>query len=105
MVVLAVAIAPRNVTTAQPTVTFAEARAVIDQRCLPCHSAQPTQPGFPAAPNGVMFDTPDEIVARAQQIETQAVVTQNMPFGNLTNMTQAERDQLGAWVQAGAPGP
>jgi uncharacterized membrane protein len=44
-------------------------------------------------------------VARAQQINQQAVVTTNMPFGNLTNITQAERDLLGAWVQQGASGP
>jgi uncharacterized membrane protein len=52
-----------------------------------------------------MFDTPDQITGRAQQIYQQAVVTRNMPFGNLTNMTQDERDLLAAWVQAGAPGP
>jgi uncharacterized membrane protein len=28
-----------------------------------------------------------------------------MPFGNVTNITQDERDVLGAWVQEGAPGP
>ena len=50
-----------------------------------------------------MFDTPDEIVARAQQIYQQAVITKNMPFGNLTNITQDERDVLAAWVQQGAP--
>jgi uncharacterized membrane protein len=104
VVVLAVLIAPRSTSTGQ-TVTFAQAQAVIRQRCLPCHSSHPTQPGFPDAPNGVMFDTPDQILARAQQIEAQAVVTRNMPFGNLTGMTQDERDLLGAWVQAGAPGP
>ena len=49
-----------------------------------------------------MFDTPDQIVSRAQQIYQQAVVTKNMPFGNLTNITPDERDLLAAWVQAGA---
>jgi uncharacterized membrane protein len=52
-----------------------------------------------------MFDTPDEITARSQQIYEQAVVTKNMPFGNLTNISQQERDTLSAWVQEGAPGP
>jgi uncharacterized membrane protein len=86
-------------------VSFAQAQAVIARRCQPCHSATPTQPGFPEAPNGVMFDSSDQIVARAQQIYEQAVVTKNMPFGNLTNITQDERDVLAAWVQEGAPGP
>jgi uncharacterized membrane protein len=70
---------------------------------VPCHSAHPTQPGFPEAPNGVMFDTPQEIGARAGQIYEQAVVTKNMPLGNLTGITQDQRDLLAAWVQEGAP--
>jgi uncharacterized membrane protein len=102
---LAVAIAPRGISSASNAVTFAQAQAVIARRCQPCHSAQPTQPGFPVAPNGVMFDSSDQIVGRAQQIYEQAVVTKNMPFGNLTNITQDERDLLAAWVQQGAPGP
>jgi len=105
VVILAVAIYPRDIAGNSSTVTFAQARAVIDQRCVPCHSATPVQPGFTAAPNGVMFDTPEEITGRAQQIYQQAVVTRNMPFGNLTNITQTERDTLGAWYQSGAPGP
>jgi uncharacterized membrane protein len=100
---LAIAIAPRTVSTPQARVTFSQAQAVITRRCTPCHSAQPSQPGFPQAPNGVMFDTPEQIVDRAQQIYQQAVVTKNMPFGNLTNITQDERDLLAAWVQEGAP--
>jgi uncharacterized membrane protein len=104
VVILVFAIAPRNA-PATASVTFSQAQAVIAQRCQPCHSAQPTQPGFPQAPNGVMFDTPDQIVGRAQQIYQQAVVTKNMPLANLTNITPDERDLLGAWVQSGAPGP
>jgi uncharacterized membrane protein len=98
-------IAPRGSSAPAAKVTFAQAQAVIAQRCQPCHSATPVQPGFTSAPNGVMFDTPDQIVGRSQQIYQQAVVTKNMPFGNLTNITQDERDVLAAWVQEGAPGP
>jgi uncharacterized membrane protein len=105
VVLLAIAIYPRDIASNNSTVTFAQAQAVIDQRCVPCHSATPLQAGFTAAPNGVMFDTPEEITGRAPQIYQQVVVTRNMPFGNLTNITQAERDTLGAWYQSGAPGP
>jgi uncharacterized membrane protein len=105
VIALAVAIAPPVVTSTRANVSFAEVQPIIEKRCQPCHSAQPTQPGFPAAPQGVTFDTPDQIVGRAQQIYQQAVVTKNMPFGNLTTMTQAERDTIAAWVLAGAPSP
>ena len=96
VVVLAVLIAPREVSTARSDVTFAQAQDVIKDRCVPCHSTHPVQPGFTEAPNGVLFDTPTQIVNRAQQIYAQAVVTKNMPFGNLTGMTQDERDLIGA---------
>jgi uncharacterized membrane protein len=105
VLVLAVLIYPRDVGTTSAKVTFAQAQAIINQRCMPCHSATPTQQGFPSAPNGVTFDTPEQITARSGQIYQQAVVTRNMPFGNLTNITQEERDTLGAWYQSGAPGP
>ena len=104
VIVLAVLVYPRQ---AVPTtrVTFADAQSVIARRCVPCHSAAPTEPGFPDAPNGVMFDTPNQIVARAPQINALAVQTHTMPFGNLTGITEDERQLLGAWVQEGAPGP
>ncbi|HEY0581059.1 MAG TPA: urate hydroxylase PuuD, partial [Chloroflexota bacterium] len=105
VIALAVAIAPPVVTSTRANVSFAEVQPIIEKRCQPCHSAQPTQPGFPSAPQGVTFDTTEQIVGRAQQIYQQAVVTKNMPFGNLTTMTQAERDTIAAWVLAGAPSP
>jgi uncharacterized membrane protein len=105
VVVVAAVIYPRSAPISQGNVTFAQAQAVIKPRCVPCHSATPTQQGFSEAPRGVMFDTPDQILARAEQINQQAVVMKSMPMGNLTGMTQEERDLLGAWVQEGAPGP
>jgi uncharacterized membrane protein len=105
VIVLAVLIAPRPSSVAQPAVTFAQAQAVIRQRCVPCHSATPTQAGFSSAPNGAMFDTPEQIGSRAQQIFQRAVVTRDMPLGNLTGMTDQERATLGAWVEQGASLP
>ncbi len=79
-------------------VTFEEARHIIDRRCAVCHSARPTDPAFPVAPVGVMFDTPEQIVARAARIRERAFVTRTMPFGNKTNITDAERAILGQWA-------
>ena len=81
-----------------PTVPFAKANAVIRERCVPCHSANPTQPGVSTAPKGVRFDTRAEIEAQAQAIEEQAVVLKAMPLSNVTHMTQAERDLLARWL-------
>ena len=85
---------------AGPAVPFARANAVIQQRCVPCHSAHPTQPGVSSAPKGVRLDTRAEIESQAQAIEQQAVVTKAMPLANVTHMTQAERDLLARWLRS-----
>ena len=82
---------------------FTEVRAVIDRRCLPCHSRFPSDRTFGAAPAGVAFDTPESIVALAARIRVRAVETQTMPLGNKTGITPDERALLARWLAAGAP--
>jgi uncharacterized membrane protein len=84
------------------TVPFAQVQRIVGARCLPCHSQRPTYAGIASAPAGVTLDTPDEIRARATDIEHVAVASRFMPLGNATRMTQAERMLLGRWIQAGA---
>ena len=82
--------------------SFEKVHGVIQERCAVCHSAKPTSPLFSAAPGGVMFDTPQQIQQQAARIQAQAVTTQIMPLGNITQMTQQERDLIGAWISQGA---
>lgn len=84
---------------------FAEIEVLIATHCRSCHSANPTDDIFRVAPLGVKYDTPAEIQAKANQIKVRAVDTKTMPFGNKTDMTDAERALLGRWIAAGAPGP
>ena len=86
-------------------VTFADARHVIDRRCAVCHSAQPVDSSLGVTPAGVMFDTPDQIVARASRIQERAVVTRTMPPGNKTHISDVERAILARWIAAGAKLP
>jgi uncharacterized membrane protein len=81
---------------------FARVQAIIGERCTACHSATPTQPGFAAAPKGMMFDTPGRIATQAVQIQQQ-VASKAMPIGNLTNMTDEERAVVLDWAARGAP--
>ena len=83
-------------------VSFAEARHVIDRRCGACHSARPSDVSLGVTPAGVMFDTPDQIIALAARIRERAVVQRTMPAGNRTMMTDQERALLGRWVEQGA---
>jgi uncharacterized membrane protein len=83
-----------------PAVSFTQANTVIQKRCAPCHSANPTEPGFASAPKGVRFDTRAEIEAQAKAIEKWAIVLKAMPPGNLTHMTKTERDLLARWLRS-----
>jgi uncharacterized membrane protein len=85
------------------TVTTMDALAIVQTRCIACHSATPTDEGFEEAPGGVMFDHAGELKSHAQKILTQAVLTDAMPLGNMTEMTPEERARLGAWIRAGMP--
>ncbi len=86
---------------ASRVVSFDEARRVIDRRCAACHSAQPSDLTFGAAPAGVMFDTPEQIVSRSTRIRERAVVTRTMPPANKTHITEEERAILGRWIELG----
>jgi uncharacterized membrane protein len=100
-IALAVAIRPdEGGGTPSRTVSDAEAIGIVQRRCVPCHSANPTQPGYDAPPAGITFDSRDEIVQRADAIEEQAVRTKAMPLGNATGMTDDERETLGAWLSS-----
>jgi uncharacterized membrane protein len=83
-------------------VSFEEARHVIDRRCAPCHSAAPSDLSFGAAPGGVKYDEPGQILAYAARIRERAVVTRTMPPANKTNMTEEERGVLERWIAQGA---
>ncbi len=84
-------------------VTTPQALAIVQTRCTACHSATPPDEGFDEAPGGVMFDTEEQLKSHAQKVMAQAVLTDAMPLGNLTGMTDEERARLGAWIKAGMP--
>ncbi|MCC6937431.1 MAG: urate hydroxylase PuuD [Flavobacteriales bacterium] len=107
LVILSMAISPAFEDTLDAAIpaTFEEANAVIQTRCIQCHSANPTDDQWPNAPNGVMYDTPQQIQAMADKIMTRAVRTHSMPLGNKTNMTEEERTVLKRWILQGAKTP
>jgi uncharacterized membrane protein len=102
----AAALAPRQAPVSSdgetPAARFLAAEHIIAVRCAPCHSATPTQPGFSAAPKGLMLDTPEDILTHVAVIAPQ-VQARAMPIGNLTGMTEPERTQLLDWIHRGAP--
>ena len=83
-------------------VTFSRVQEIIGNRCLRCHSLHPADDVFHSPPLGVMFDTPDEVRTMARRIKYRAYTLHNMPFNNKTQITDTERAELAAWVDAGA---
>ena len=79
-------------------VTDAEVLAVTRIHCANCHAKRPTQAGFPSPPKNVVLQTTDDLRRYATLIEQHAVQTRTMPLGNMTSMTDAERQLLGAWL-------
>jgi uncharacterized membrane protein len=94
---VAAILAPRN--AAGPTVPLAEAKQVIDRRCVSCHADKPAFQGLAEAPKGVKLDSPERIEAQRLTIHQQTVLTRAMPPGNLTGMTDDERALLDRWVR------
>lgn len=70
---------------------------IVHTRCTTCHAAQPTQQGFAAPPAGIILQTPADMKIHQDKIVT-AVQTGYMPLGNLTQLTDAERQQLIAYA-------
>lgn len=70
---------------------------IVHTRCTTCHAAQPTQQGFAAPPAGIILQTPADMKTHQDKIVT-AVQTGYMPLGNLTQLTDAERQQLVAYA-------
>lgn len=72
---------------------------VMQQRCVSCHAASPTNVSFKIAPKGVALDTKMDLERYADSVYSQTVITHAMPIGNLTKMTEDERAMLAVWYQ------
>ncbi len=81
-------------------VATADIRPIVNQRCGVCHSATPTQPGFSSAPGGLMFDDDQVLEINAQRVFTATVTSKIMPPGNLSGMTEEERQKIAQWYAA-----
>jgi uncharacterized membrane protein len=77
-------------------VTYAQIAPLISTHCAGCHNV-------PTPPKGVALDSYDHVRAAAARVKAMAVDSQAMPLGNPTHMTPAERQRLGAWIDAGTP--
>lgn len=93
---------PKNPAACNSTIEFTEVHQIIQARCISCHSSRPTDDVYKAPPNGVVYDTPNDIVFKKDLIMQRVVSTKTMPQNNKTGMTDKERDIIRCWIEQGA---
>ncbi len=96
LLALAVALAPQSSESSVKATSYTQIKQILDQRCLPCHATQPTQPGFAQPPKGVILETPEQVKQHALKI-AETVHNRYMPLGNLTKLTEDERGLILSW--------
>ena len=77
----------------------ARAEAIVAARCAACHAASPRFAGMAAPPKGVVLETASQLQSHAAKIREQ-VAGRAMPPGNVTGLTEAERDELVSWARS-----
>jgi uncharacterized membrane protein len=77
--------------------TNGQAMVIIEQRCVSCHAVSPSNAGFVSAPLGIVLESTEQALAAKDKM-IPALQTGYMPLGNLTKMTDVERQQLMVWL-------
>jgi len=83
-------------------VSITEVQEIIQKHCVQCHSSAPTDDVYKTAPNGVKYDTPQDIYNKRDLIMQRVVITKTMPQNNKTNITEEERNTIRCWIEQGA---
>ena len=91
-----------QITSLDKQVSFQEINNIIMYRCSVCHASNPTFEGFEDPPLGIIFDTPEDIMKNINKIKAQTIDSDIMPPGNLTGMTENERNKIRSWIELGA---
>ncbi|RYY99948.1 MAG: hypothetical protein EOO11_03275 [Chitinophagaceae bacterium] len=89
---------PKNPGACNGDVADAAVQGIVQQRCMTCHSTRPTDDVFTAPPNGVVFESPQDLLRLKDKVLQRVVVTKTMPQNNKTGMTEEERNQIRCWL-------
>ena len=91
-----------NAVLSTEKISFTEINNIIKYRCGVCHSKNPSTEGIDFPPKGIVFDSVQDILKNLSVIQAQTVDSDAMPPGNMTGITQQEREKLLLWIQQGA---
>ncbi len=87
--------APVQAVAVPDTVSYAQLKPVIEQRCVMCH-------GEALQSKNVRLDSPEALQQHAQAVYQQVVVSRLMPMNNATGITDEERALVAQWFKGGA---
>ncbi len=99
MIVMATMPAKQAALKTSDKVTTAQVLPIFKQRCFSCHSSKPTQLGFTTPPAGLAYDKEGVLENNADKINAQ-IMQKIMPLGNLTKMTDEERERVNLWYRS-----
>ncbi|WP_224816743.1 urate hydroxylase PuuD [Hasllibacter sp. MH4015] len=78
---------------------FDDVRNTVLGRCSMCHNAEPVWPGVNWPPRDVRLDDDAQIALNARSIYLHSGLSNAMPPGNITGMTDEERIQIIRWYR------
>ncbi|MGZ3691899.1 MAG: urate hydroxylase PuuD [Pseudobdellovibrio sp.] len=88
-----------NVSQNSEPVAFEQVAPIFHARCISCHSVNPTDDVIKLTPKGIVLEQEKDIRIYLPRIYEMVNVAKSMPLGNKTQMTDEERNLIGAWVQ------
>ena len=107
MLSLVIALKPPPPPPIDEAPSWEEVSAVFEERCIPCHADTPTFSPYDLVgepPLGFSMSHTINIEAKADVI-AQQVRSRAMPQGNVTGITDAERQIILDWYDSGAEVP
>ncbi|MEM1040680.1 MAG: urate hydroxylase PuuD [Pseudomonadota bacterium] len=78
---------------------FQDVSETVLGRCSMCHAVEPVWEGIIAPPKGVVLDEDHHVARYAREIYLQSGRSHAMPPGNLTDMTDDERQAIVRWYE------
>lgn len=93
----------------KPVDFYSQVFPIILTRCAPCHGTNHPHPAASAGPpKGTIWESPQTIVSKISEIERTSLIKDAsgyyyMPLGNVTKMTEDERETIRRWIRQGKP--
>ena len=96
---LIIFIASRGPGLSDAEISDSRALEIVTTHCASCHAVEPNNPAFTAPPGGVALDSLSAVRRHSGQVMAQSVMSQAMPLGNATGLTESVRAELGQWLR------